>query len=361
MEQAIQDYLNSACCTSSGDTNTNITAVTELPTGASIDASLLYKLPNDTLQFYNGTEWVLVGGGTSDGDAWGVTGEDETSAIGRTGNVGIGLEVPTAKLDVLGNFKLVDGTQGLAKVLTSDANGVASWQTPSSGGVTGDLEFYGVIRYVPATSTWELFNDASHQSKNITSVVSTADTNGFRVNPTYPSSAQYKIGSVIVTPDESLVRSGVTAGSSFAFTQLTVPVVHNPGFGFIMNGTTILADTTFIAPAATDLSWNATSLSLTLYFKSMNEQTAEGLGSSYYNVSVMPGSNSNFFTTKYDINYTPTGVKILLKFYDVAGNAVTPTGRWLFNRAQAWQPLNNQLSKVGANANFWVYGRYAKI
>ena len=33
-----------------------------------------------------------------------------------------------------GNFKYTPGTEGSGKVLTSDANGVASWQTPSGGG-----------------------------------------------------------------------------------------------------------------------------------------------------------------------------------------------------------------------------------
>lgn len=38
------------------------------------------------------------------------------------------------KLRVNGKFQINDGTQGTGKVLTSDANGVASWQTPSGGG-----------------------------------------------------------------------------------------------------------------------------------------------------------------------------------------------------------------------------------
>ncbi len=43
-------------------------------------------------------------------------------------NVGIGTAFPLAKLDVNGNVKIVDGTQGTGKVLTSDANGLSSWQ-----------------------------------------------------------------------------------------------------------------------------------------------------------------------------------------------------------------------------------------
>ena len=53
------------------------------------------------------------------------------------GNVGIGTSTPTAKLHVGGNFRLVDGTQSAGYVLTSDANGNASWQAATGGGATG--------------------------------------------------------------------------------------------------------------------------------------------------------------------------------------------------------------------------------
>ena len=48
----------------------------------------------------------------------------------RSQNVGIGTTTPVAKLDIVGNIKITDGTEGLGKVLTSDANGMASWQSP---------------------------------------------------------------------------------------------------------------------------------------------------------------------------------------------------------------------------------------
>ncbi|MDY3535377.1 hypothetical protein PG614_05415 [Riemerella anatipestifer] len=47
------------------------------------------------------------------------------------GNFGIGTDTPETKLDIEGTVKIVDGTQGAGKVLTSDSNGNASWETPT--------------------------------------------------------------------------------------------------------------------------------------------------------------------------------------------------------------------------------------
>ncbi|MFB0925437.1 MAG: hypothetical protein QMB65_09175 [Vicingaceae bacterium] len=46
-------------------------------------------------------------------------------------NVGIGTSTPGAKLDVVGTVKITDGTEGVGKVLTSNAVGTATWQSPS--------------------------------------------------------------------------------------------------------------------------------------------------------------------------------------------------------------------------------------
>ncbi len=50
------------------------------------------------------------------------------------GNVGInlGTAAPTAALHIAGSLRVVDGTQGAGKVLTSDASGNATWASPST-------------------------------------------------------------------------------------------------------------------------------------------------------------------------------------------------------------------------------------
>jgi hypothetical protein len=65
--------------------------------------------------------------------------------VDQSGNIGIGgITTPTHTLHLDGTLRLVDGTQGDGKVLTSNANGVASWQPAGglSGGTTGRLPYW---------------------------------------------------------------------------------------------------------------------------------------------------------------------------------------------------------------------------
>jgi len=48
------------------------------------------------------------------------------------GNVGIGTTNPSAKLEVAGQVKITGGNPGANKVLTSDANGLATWSSPTA-------------------------------------------------------------------------------------------------------------------------------------------------------------------------------------------------------------------------------------
>ncbi len=52
--------------------------------------------------------------------------------VDTIGEVGIGTRYPNSKLDVYGQVRIRDGTQGDGKVLTSNSTGFASWQNPPS-------------------------------------------------------------------------------------------------------------------------------------------------------------------------------------------------------------------------------------
>jgi len=84
----------------------------------------------------------------NDGFAVGVT---HTGLVVATGNVGIGITTPTAKLEVAGQIKITGGSPALNKILVSDAAGLASWSMLSSiGGVSSSC---GTVNQVPKMSS----------------------------------------------------------------------------------------------------------------------------------------------------------------------------------------------------------------
>lgn len=54
-------------------------------------------------------------------------GNNDQAVITNAGNMGIGTTNPAQKVDIIGKIKITDGTQGVGKVLSSDANGVGTW------------------------------------------------------------------------------------------------------------------------------------------------------------------------------------------------------------------------------------------
>jgi hypothetical protein len=111
---------------------------------------------------------VISKGNTSSTKALKITNSsnNEMMTVLNNGNVGIGNTAPTTKLDInngtnAGAIKIVDGTQGAGRVLTSDANGVGSWSpTPvtalyflSSSPYTGSTDFTGTTNPVTGATT----------------------------------------------------------------------------------------------------------------------------------------------------------------------------------------------------------------
>lgn len=119
-----------------------------------------------------------------------------TSNIYQMGNVGIGTNTPSTKLDVLGDFKLVDGSQGFGKVLTSDANGKANWQPlpTSSGNIVGQY-------YVQGTTSTSI------------GAGSTADVPGMTLTITVPAgktqTLMFTINGYMITSSGSGAGQGV--------------------------------------------------------------------------------------------------------------------------------------------------------
>lgn len=129
--------------------------------------------------------------------------------VTATGNVGIGTPTPGAKLEVNGQVKITGGSPGAGKVLTSDANGLATWETPSGGGGGG--------------SGWSLTGNSGTTSSNF---IGTTDLQPIRlkVNNVYageinPENAKFGAVSIGINSNTlggSSVAIGNSAGQSTA-------------------------------------------------------------------------------------------------------------------------------------------------
>lgn len=94
----------------------------------------------------NNTTWTNTTG-TSSGNV----------ILATTGNVGIGTMTPGVKLEVSGQVKITGGVPGLGKVLTSDATGLATWQTinPLSAGSTGQTLRYSGTGWLASSNIFD--------------------------------------------------------------------------------------------------------------------------------------------------------------------------------------------------------------
>ncbi|NVK27397.1 MAG: tail fiber domain-containing protein [Flavobacteriia bacterium] len=82
--------------------------------------------PNSASSWNRDDRLFNVGNGTSDAN------RSEALVILKSGNTGLGTSTPDTTLHVVGQIKYNDGNQADGYVLTSDANGNASWVAPSA-------------------------------------------------------------------------------------------------------------------------------------------------------------------------------------------------------------------------------------
>jgi len=84
--------------------------------------------------------------------------------VQENGNVGIGTTLPSTKLHVEGSIKVVDGNQAAGKILTSDANGLASWQVAVSS--ADNLGNHTATQNVLMNGNW-LSNDGDSEGLTV--------------------------------------------------------------------------------------------------------------------------------------------------------------------------------------------------
>lgn len=61
-------------------------------------------------------------------DTSGLTNTTDDILIDSNGYMGIGTTTPSARLDVIGNMNIIDGSEANSKAMVSDANGLGTWQ-----------------------------------------------------------------------------------------------------------------------------------------------------------------------------------------------------------------------------------------
>ena len=120
-------------------------------------------------------------------------------------NVGIGTTAPTEKLHVVGNIRIVDGNEAAGRVLTSDANGKATW----ASSVNGPVMLKGV--YVPGSYANQTKHDFDLQLGTVNS-----DKTYFILSETVTSNPQ----AVIITG----IQGGVDG-------RIITIVSHQQNFG----------------------------------------------------------------------------------------------------------------------------------
>ncbi len=117
--------------------------VNEAPNDAASLGDKLFRITGyePTMQIEatrNATTWNIGANmsGTTDNGMRLVIGNNHMGTamvINQVGRVGIGVENPSAKLEVAGQVKITGGAPGAGKVLTSDAAGLATWESPGAG------------------------------------------------------------------------------------------------------------------------------------------------------------------------------------------------------------------------------------
>jgi hypothetical protein len=142
----------------------NTAASTRLVLSSSTSSGMIGAWPSDyagyspyqdrfTVTAGSDASGLLIGAVNAGQDVRIRTQAGDAMTVDAAGNVGVGTTTPGTKLEVAGQVKITGGSPGANKVLTSDAAGLATWQTPplaSSG-----TSFLATTHALTTVNTWE--------------------------------------------------------------------------------------------------------------------------------------------------------------------------------------------------------------
>jgi hypothetical protein len=181
--------------------------------------SLLLAMP----VWVQGQNWKSIGNTAASTDFIGTnnaqdfrirTNGTQKAVVTTGGNVGIGTATPSARLEVNGQVKITDGTQASGKVLTSDANGLASWQAPAggiaNGSAAGNTLYWNGTSWVANNSN--IFNNGGNVGIGTITPATRLDVAGGGIN----TDSDYRInGSTVLSKAGSgNIFAGENSGSS---------------------------------------------------------------------------------------------------------------------------------------------------
>jgi hypothetical protein len=155
--------------------------------------------------------------------------------ITASGNVGIGTTTPTTKLDINngninGALKIVDGTQGEGRVLTSDANGIGTWRNSTVTNVNGVTPSINTPYGTSSDKYMNAFIDLP-QGKWFVFL-------GFLVNGASGANSRYASRFTLSSSTTAIQEVGFTFinNNKFVLTQISNGPAGAGGFGMFSSG-----------------------------------------------------------------------------------------------------------------------------
>lgn len=171
------------------------------------------------------------------------------------GNVGIGTSTPAANLDVVGTLKLTDGTQGAGKLLTSDADGNATWQSP--GAETDPGVSSATTNKVPKWNGTTLTDGVMTDDGSRVGVGTTTPANKLDVEGGMAVGASYA-GSNAAPADGAIIQGNVGIGTNAPGEQLTVRTASTTANARIASLANAIGDVQFSLVTARGATTNVT-------------------------------------------------------------------------------------------------------